>query len=770
MRIIFRIARTELAVLLFSPIAWFILILFSIISSYQFVNTIDGFVTYLDINQINNHTSLTYNIYLGTISGYFCKIVSNLYIYIPLLTMGLISKENSSGSIKLLYSSPTSSFQIIIGKFLAVCVIGLFMLLVPFLSGVCGALIFPHFDWIPFLIALCGVFLLICAYCAIGLFMSTLTKYQVVAAIGTLVVFAALKYVGQLWQSYDFIKNITYWISINGRTNDFLIGVLRTDDIIYFILVIALFLCFATLKLRFERITISKPKQVGYYALVTIIVLSMGCFSAIPKMIAVWDGTRGKLNSISENSKEILSKLRGKTTITNYVNLLDSKSHRYLPYATKMNEYIFEAYSRFKPDLYVKYVYYYNNCANCLKNNPKFQHMNLEEFKDYMSIVYNLNSRRFLSPSQIDDIVDLRGEEYTFVRIIETADGKRAFLRDFNDRESTPSEVEISATLKTLVQESPKVGFVTGHGEREIYISGDKNFSTITTEKYIRNSLLSQGFDICNVNLSENSNKLDSISILVLADPKIMFSDFEIANLDNYINKGGNIFVLTDIQRQQVINPIISKFGIHADSFQILHTPNEYSQDLILSAVDEGVRNQIKEFDIPSKSGFVSMPSAVSLTLADSVSDYSSIPLLKTPDKGYWIERGKINIADSVVTCQTYLGEVEHSLTTAYATKRVFNGKEQRIIVVGDSDFMSNAELSKNRDTYESNNFSFIMSCFKWLSNGEFPIIVEAKTSIDNKCTIGVESISIIKIIFLFIIPLILLTIVVLIRVMRNRN
>lgn len=61
---------------------------------------------------------LTANL-LGGMFGLYNTVQQYLYLYMPLLTMGLMSREFSSGSIKLLYSSPVTSSQIVMGKFLA---------------------------------------------------------------------------------------------------------------------------------------------------------------------------------------------------------------------------------------------------------------------------------------------------------------------------------------------------------------------------------------------------------------------------------------------------------------------------------------------------------------------------------------------------------------------------------------------------------------------------------------------------------------------------
>lgn len=67
---------------------------------------------------------VTASIFTGWM-GIFPGFLRNLYLYIPLLTMGLMSREYSSGSIKLLFSSPVTDSQIIFGKYLSVLIYNL---------------------------------------------------------------------------------------------------------------------------------------------------------------------------------------------------------------------------------------------------------------------------------------------------------------------------------------------------------------------------------------------------------------------------------------------------------------------------------------------------------------------------------------------------------------------------------------------------------------------------------------------------------------------
>ena len=118
--------------------------------------------------------NLTLDIYAG-LHGFFKTLQEYLYLYIPLLTMGLMSGELSSGSIKLLYSSPVRNSQIILGKYLSMLVYGLVLIGIICVYVIYSAFVVKQLDVSMVLTGLLGIYLLICAYAAIGLFMSSIT-------------------------------------------------------------------------------------------------------------------------------------------------------------------------------------------------------------------------------------------------------------------------------------------------------------------------------------------------------------------------------------------------------------------------------------------------------------------------------------------------------------------------------------------------------------------------------------------------------------------
>src|SRR5688500_7695880 len=104
-----KIAKAELLNLFYSPVAWLVIIFFFIVCGTAFTELIS---TYFRVQKVMfdadpnfqgfNGTGLTQELTWPVIS----KLINNLYLFIPLLTMGVINREVNAGTIKLLYSSP----------------------------------------------------------------------------------------------------------------------------------------------------------------------------------------------------------------------------------------------------------------------------------------------------------------------------------------------------------------------------------------------------------------------------------------------------------------------------------------------------------------------------------------------------------------------------------------------------------------------------------------------------------------------------------------
>src|SRR5689334_20084678 len=126
MKTVFNIARAELQTLFFSPVAWLILVIFTFQVSMGYSATLESWVKYYD--QGYKLPGISLDLFANQQSGVFTHVLGYLYLYIPLLTMGLMSREFANGSIKLLYSSPVTNTQIILGKYLSMLIYALILI------------------------------------------------------------------------------------------------------------------------------------------------------------------------------------------------------------------------------------------------------------------------------------------------------------------------------------------------------------------------------------------------------------------------------------------------------------------------------------------------------------------------------------------------------------------------------------------------------------------------------------------------------------------
>ncbi|MGN6417990.1 MAG: ABC transporter permease, partial [Pseudobacter sp.] len=281
MRLILKIARAELRTLFYSPIAWVVIIVFFVITGVLFV---DPLVEISRVQEVAMENSPFYegNIYgytLTLFTGTFDAILSYLYLFIPFLTMGAISRELNNGTIKFLYSSPVRIRELVLGKYLGLLFFNGFLLAAIAILLITGMFSIQHVEYKVYLSAFLGIFLLSSTYTAIGLFISSLTSYQLVAGLVTFMVFILLSFISNFGQQYDFVRDLTWFLSLPNRVDRLITGLITSRDILYFLLIIIMFLGFSIVKLKSTQE--SKKKTVLYfrYLVILTVILGLGYFS-----------------------------------------------------------------------------------------------------------------------------------------------------------------------------------------------------------------------------------------------------------------------------------------------------------------------------------------------------------------------------------------------------------------------------------------------------------------------------------------------------------
>jgi ABC-2 type transport system permease protein len=153
----------------------------------------------------------------------------------PMVTMRTYSEEKRSGTIELLLTSPVTDFQIILGKFLGAMALYVCMLAVTLIHI---ALLFMYGspEWKPIVTSYIGLLLFGGCFISLGLFISSLTKNQIVAGMVTFAVFLLLwiiTWIGSF--SGPTVDKVTQYLSILDHLDDFGKGVLDTTHIVYYL-------------------------------------------------------------------------------------------------------------------------------------------------------------------------------------------------------------------------------------------------------------------------------------------------------------------------------------------------------------------------------------------------------------------------------------------------------------------------------------------------------------------------------------------------------
>ena len=762
-----KIARLELSTLFYSPIAWFLLIVFLFQSGLTYLANIQNAVLNQELGgEYLKYLGLLTNATFGFPFGMFMNMLSKLYLYLPLLTMGLISREMSSGTIKLLYSSPIKISEIVIGKFMAMMAFCLVLVGILAIFGVTGIFSIQSADAGLIASGLLGIYLLLCAYSAIGLFMSSLTSYQVVAAISTLVVFALLNYIGTIWQGVDFVRDLTYFLSISGRTEQMIKGLISTKDVLYFILIVYIFLAFTVCKLQSGRETKSWLFTTGRYAAIFFSALLIGYVSSLPGFVGYYDATANKSQTLSANTQKILKDIGDEPLeVTSYINLLEERYRLGMP-AERIHDFTrrWEKYIRFKPNIKLKYVYYYDSTSADQHLFENYPGKNLQQIAQSYANTFGVNIHDFKSPEEIRKIIDLRQERNRYVMQL-AFKGKKTFLRLFDDAGQFPSETETAAALKRLTVKLPKIAFLEGELERSKDKLGDRHYGYLASEISYRYALVNQGFDVETISLNKGNIPPD-IAVLVIADPKINFSGEALAKIQDYLNKGGNLLLAGEPGKQAIVNPLLQSLGVQIMDGTLVQKSNDFSASLVkpyltstAAALSKDLTNAFRD------STPIAMNGVAGLTY-NPKGAYIIKPLLITDATTTWNKKGRLVVDSAAVTFSAKDGDQKGSVPTALALTRKINGKEQRIIITGDADFLSTAEMGRGGVA----NYLFGTPLLGWFTYGQFPIDTSLPETNDNRVTITNDGVVTMRVIYLGILPGLLLIAGSILLIRRKRK
>jgi ABC-2 type transport system permease protein len=234
MRNVLVIFKKELKSYFASPIAYLLLAIFAVIFGFFFYSATRFFVLQgMQMQMMGRGMPMDVNEYVirplltnASVIGLFL---------IPMITMRLYAEEKRSGTIELLMTSPVRDLEIVLGKWLSALVLYASILGI---SGINLAILFAFGrpDWKPILVGYLGLILQGGCLLAIGIFISTMTKNQIIAGGATFAVCLML-WVLDWVSAYDqsaWAKVVSY-LSVVTHFEPFSKGVIDTKDVIFYL-------------------------------------------------------------------------------------------------------------------------------------------------------------------------------------------------------------------------------------------------------------------------------------------------------------------------------------------------------------------------------------------------------------------------------------------------------------------------------------------------------------------------------------------------------
>jgi len=345
------------------------------------------------------------------------------------------------------------------------------------------------------------------------------------------------------------------------------------------------------------------------------------------------------------------------------------------------------------------------------------------------------------------------------VRELGIANGGEIVIRyqDRSENIQTLSEQQLSNALLRLTRKQQRwVVFLSGHGERPP--GGETNYGlgAFTQE------LERKGLQVQTVNLAESLIPSNT-NLLVIASPRVELLPGEVEKLQRYIEQGGNLLWLAEPGDLQGLQPLAEQLGINLLPGVVVDAASEmFGIDNPIFVVVTGYPRH----DISSEMTAVTVyPEAAALEINDT-GDWEALPLLTTLERA-WTELGEIT------------GEIQFDMGTderagpldigviLTRTQTDDNGADlptQRVIVIGDGDFLSNTYLGNG------GNLNLGLNMAQWLSHDEAVLDVQIKSAPDTQLVLGKVAQAVIGLGFLIGLPLLLLVTGIVVWLLRRRR
>lgn len=425
------------------------------------------------------------------------------------------------------------------------------------------------------------------------------------------------------------------------------------------------------------------------------------------------DWTAGKRNTISEASRNQLAAMSDPIKFVAFV--YPGSDER------QSVQFFAEQYRRFKKDVEIEFV------------DPSSQPQKVKEYN-----------------------ISFAGE------VVLEYQGRRESMRQL-------SEQTITTALQRLTYSGEKwIVFLEGHGERSVSEANDQG-----AYSRLAQALRDKGLKVQPLNLVKTPKIPDNTAVLVIASPKGSLFEGETKQVDEYVAKGGNLLWLTDPDYPAGLEPLTKNLGIGWKNgfavfpeYELLGTGHpgiyaaiDYPPGPVTRGLDQvTIFPIVRSIDVEPDKGWTTQPmlrSNAESWLETSPMDGSTV---RKEDKDI---PGPLTIG---VTLTRQVPIDPDAKPAESAAGKTENLKQQRVVLVGDSDFLSDAYLN------QLGNQQLGLNIFQWLAERDSQLNIDIPKAPDTTLFLPDWAMVLIGVGFVIVLPLLLIGVGVTRWILRRRR
>jgi len=373
----------------------------------------------------------------------------------------------------------------------------------------------------------------------------------------------------------------------------------------------------------------------------------------------------------------------------------------------------------------------------------------LEELLSRYKKVNNTLNIEYINPNFSPDLVRQYNIQQQGEMVISHG-AQQTHVFDLSEQSLTNALISVSRSKDQWLV------FIEGHGERSPFSQENYNLSTWGDQ------LKQKGFKFQALNLVDHSQIPTNTAAVIIASPEKPWLEGEISIIQDYIASGGNVLLLADPNTHQYLSAITEQINIEFIPGTVIDPNTE------LLGIDDpqfALINDYPNHPIGEATSTVTLfPKAIAIETASTTTDWQQISLLNSQDN-VWSKAGSINKDTSLEFEQGH--DTAGPLSIAYIQSRLFTDeteKEQRIAIIGDSDFVSNSYIGN------AANLELGVALINWLAQDDELIAIPIKTTLDNSLDLSRTQSMVIGLGFLIVMPLTLFGIAFIIWRQRRRR